>query len=80
MLQCRRHEKDFLARRDTAYVSRYVAAYDRVSVGAKDIEIPVGDEMHVIGGVVLVDTQSIVLAEDVDYRIGRHEATPGVIL
>ena len=38
MLQCRRHEKDFLARRDTAYVSRYVAAYDRVSVGAKDID------------------------------------------
>ena len=42
MLQCRRHEKDFLARRDTAYVSRYVAAYDRVSVGAKgtDAAIP----------------------------------------
>ena len=38
MLQCRRHEKDFLARRDTAYVSRYVAAYDRVSVGAKDLD------------------------------------------
>ncbi len=43
MLHCRRHEKDFLAQRDTTYISKHAAAYSKAAVGAKRIETAVAD-------------------------------------
>jgi|GEM_PF-1293717 len=43
MLRCRRHEKDFIARRDTTYISKHAAAYNRAAAGAKRIETDAQD-------------------------------------
>jgi hypothetical protein len=43
MLHCRRHEKDFLAQRDTTYISKHAATYSKAAVGAKRIETAVAD-------------------------------------
>ena len=43
MLTCRRHEKDFLARKDTIYLEKHAQTYSRVVAGAKELEVATPD-------------------------------------
>ena len=59
MLRCRRHEKDFLARRDTTYLGKHAAAYSRLAAGVERIEAAAP------GLSILPHTE--------DYRIAFHD-------